>query len=92
MTGRAEVSEIKRRLDATFDRAEDVASDSELQADLARYLCMLVSGYAEPSSHRALPFDYPSLARSTRRKFPLRILPISSSEYPRSSKPLTNCW
>ena len=80
MMGRVEVSEMKQRLDATFDRARGVAPDSELQADLAKYLCVLVSGY------------YPSLARRTRRKFPLRILPISSSEYPRSSRPLTNCW
>src|SRR5690349_4036670 len=49
MTGRAEVSRLKARLDATFERGKSLAShaDSETQADFARYLCVLVSGYIE---------------------------------------------
>ena len=47
MTGRAEVSSLKQRLDATFKRARGVGRNTELQSDLARYLCVLVSGYIE---------------------------------------------
>ena len=47
MTGRAEVYRLKRQLDATFKRAKSVGQDPELQADFARYLCVLVSGYIE---------------------------------------------
>ena len=47
MTGRAEVSRLKMRLDATFERAKNVGQDTELQSDFARYLCILVSGYIE---------------------------------------------
>ena len=47
MSGLVEVSRLKQRLDATFKRAEGVAQDAELQADFARYLCVLVSGYIE---------------------------------------------
>jgi len=47
MTGRAEVSRRKQQLDATFGRAATTSHDAELQADLARYLCVLVSGFLE---------------------------------------------
>jgi len=47
MTGRAEVSRLKHRLDATFARARAVSDDIEIQSDLARYLCVLVSGFLE---------------------------------------------
>ena len=47
MTGRAEVCRLKQQLDATFKRAKSVGQDPELQADFARYLCVLVSGYIE---------------------------------------------
>ena len=47
MTGRAEVFRLKQQLDATFKRAKRVGQDLELQADFARYLCVLVSGYIE---------------------------------------------
>ena len=47
MTGQVEVAEMKQSLDATFDRAKAVDPGSELQADLAKYLCVLVSGYME---------------------------------------------
>ena len=47
MTGRVEVFRLKQQLDATFERVKDVGLDTELQADFARYLCVLVSGYIE---------------------------------------------
>ena len=47
MTGRAEVSRLRQQLDATFERVKGVDFDSELQADYAKYLCILVSGYIE---------------------------------------------
>ena len=47
MTGLAEVSRLKQRLDSTFKRANNIGQDAELQSDFARYLCVLVSGYIE---------------------------------------------
>ena len=47
MTGRAEVDRLKRRLDATFERVRAADIDTELRSDLAKYLCVLVSGYIE---------------------------------------------
>jgi RiboL-PSP-HEPN len=49
MTGRSEVSRLKTRLDATFERGKllGAQADLETQADFARYLCILVSGYLE---------------------------------------------
>jgi len=47
MTGRAEVSRLKRRLDATFGRMPPPSVEIELQSDFARYLCVLVSGFFE---------------------------------------------
>jgi RiboL-PSP-HEPN len=49
MSGRGEVHRLKTRLDATFARAPDSNSDIELQADFAKYFCVLVSGYLESS-------------------------------------------
>ena len=51
MTGRGEVARLKSQLDAAFDRAKRLAhlADLETQADFARYLCVLVSGYLEKS-------------------------------------------
>jgi hypothetical protein len=51
MTGRSEVSRLKARLDATFERGRLIGThaDLETQADFARYLCVLVSGYLEKS-------------------------------------------
>lgn len=49
MTGRAEVNRLKQRLDATFKRTQHANVDAELRSDLARYLCVLVSGYIEKS-------------------------------------------
>lgn len=51
MTGRAEVQRLKQVLDATFKRAASLVAvqmaDPELQSDLARYLCVLVSGFID---------------------------------------------
>ena len=48
MTGRAEVRRLTQQLDAAFDRAKDLTDkDLEVQADMAKYLCILVSGYVE---------------------------------------------
>lgn len=51
MTGCGEVARLKSQLDAAFDRAKRLAyvADLETQADFARYLCVLVSGYLEKS-------------------------------------------
>jgi hypothetical protein len=47
MNGRAEVSRLRRRLDATFGRIPSSGTDVEVQADYAKYLCVLVSGFFE---------------------------------------------
>ncbi|MGB1560643.1 MAG: HEPN domain-containing protein [Sinimarinibacterium flocculans] len=48
---------MKRRLDATFGRAPPPFADIELQADFAKYLCVLVSGFFE-NAIAALLIDY----------------------------------
>ena len=47
MTGKAEVESQRMRLDATFKRASGSKGDLELASDLAKYLCVLVSGFLE---------------------------------------------
>lgn len=47
MTGRFEVERLTRRLDSTFGRAPPSNSEVETQADFAKYLCILVSGFLE---------------------------------------------
>ena len=47
MSGRATVHALRGRLTSTFDRAKVVQNDLELSSDLARYLCVLISGYLE---------------------------------------------
>ena len=49
MTGKVEVDSQKKRLDATFKRAAALREDPELSSDLAKYLCVLVSGFLEQS-------------------------------------------
>lgn len=39
----------QQRIDAAFSRASQLGSDPELQADFARYLCILVAGFIEKS-------------------------------------------
>ncbi|WP_341675899.1 HEPN domain-containing protein [Niveibacterium sp. SC-1] len=57
MNGRREIHRLRTRLDATFDRAPTATAEIEVQADFAKYLCVLVSGYLE-SSLRALLLAY----------------------------------
>jgi hypothetical protein len=47
MNGRAEVSRLRKRLEATFARIPSSSADLEVQADYAKYLCVLVSGFFE---------------------------------------------
>ena len=47
MRGRHEVDRLKRLLDNTFSRVDQLGTDLEVRSDLARYLCVLVSGYVE---------------------------------------------
>lgn len=48
MNGRSKVAQHKARVDATFERAKGInASDLELRADMAKYLCVMVSGFLE---------------------------------------------
>src|SRR5690349_2243838 len=47
MNGRAEVHRLRKRLDATFARCPTSVNDLEVQADYAKYLCVLVSGFFE---------------------------------------------
>lgn len=47
MNGRAEVSRLRNRLDATFARSPASSADLEVQSDFAKYLCVLVSGFFE---------------------------------------------
>lgn len=45
--GRLEVERLKRRLDETFKRYDELPSNTEVQSDYSRYLCVLVAGYVE---------------------------------------------
>lgn len=47
MSGRAHVYQLKSRLDSAFSRGATVPPESELGADIARYLSLLVAGYLE---------------------------------------------
>jgi hypothetical protein len=47
MNGRAEVARLRMRLEATFSRVPSSSADLEIQADYAKYLCVLVSGFFE---------------------------------------------
>lgn len=47
MRGRVEVHRMRQRLDGVFARAPPPATDPQLQADFAKYLCVLVSGFLE---------------------------------------------
>ena len=51
MTGKPAVAALRKRLDSTFERMEQVSDDVELEllSDFARYLCVLVSGFLEQS-------------------------------------------
>jgi len=57
MNGRAEISRLRKRIDATFARVPVSTTDLEIQADFAKYLCVLVSGFFE-NAIVALLLDY----------------------------------
>lgn len=57
MNGRGEVARLRMRLDATFGRAPPPTTELEFQADYAKYLCVLVSGFFE-NAIAALLLDY----------------------------------
>ena len=57
MSGRATVHSLRTRLGAAFERAKAIRDDLELSSDLARYLCILVSGYLEQAV-RELTLEY----------------------------------
>jgi len=49
-SGIQEVWKLKQRLDATFERIDEIDSVAiEVQSDFAKYLCVLVSGFLERS-------------------------------------------
>ena len=73
MNGMAEVYRLKQKLDATFERIQAVGDDLELQADFAKYLCVLVSGYLEKAvvelvQEHARRCGAPSLQRFVEQK------------------------
>lgn len=47
--GRAEVARRRQQLDATFAKIDGAGLSAELTAHYSRYLCVLVSGFAEQS-------------------------------------------
>lgn len=47
MNGSHEVSRLQLRLDATLKRAPQSTADIEVQADFAKYFCVLISGFLE---------------------------------------------
>jgi hypothetical protein len=47
MNGRVQITREKQRLADTFKRASALKGDAELSSDMARYLCVLVSGFLE---------------------------------------------
>lgn len=49
MTGRAAIHSHRQRIKAAFARSSLASHDSELLADHAKYLCVLVSGFIEKS-------------------------------------------
>ena len=49
MEGRARVEQNRARVQAVFERAAAANSTVEMQSDLARNLCVLVSGFVEKS-------------------------------------------
>lgn len=55
MSGRLAVHRHEARLNSVFQRAATVA-DVEIQADLAKHLCVLVSGYLETSIYEMLRY------------------------------------
>ena len=49
MVGRARVEQNRARVQAVFERAAAANATAEVESDLARHLCVLVSGFVEKS-------------------------------------------
>jgi hypothetical protein len=49
MNGRAQISRLRLRLEATLSRSPSSTTDLEVQSDFAKYFCILVSGFLENS-------------------------------------------
>lgn len=47
MTGRLAIHSHRQRIEAVFKRSAAISEDTELLADHAKYLCVLVSGFIE---------------------------------------------
>jgi hypothetical protein len=47
MTGRSAIHSHRQRIEAVFTRSNTLSHDSEILADQAKYLCVLVSGFIE---------------------------------------------
>lgn len=47
MNGHQQLSRLQQRLEATLNRAPQPTADIEIQADFAKYFCILVSGFFE---------------------------------------------
>jgi hypothetical protein len=47
MTGRLEITRLRRRLDTTLGRAPSATADIEVQADFAKYFVILILGFLE---------------------------------------------
>ncbi|MYC47061.1 MAG: hypothetical protein F4X45_01835 [Chloroflexi bacterium] len=45
---------VANQLDEVFDRASKMLADPDVQADYARYLCVLVTGYLERSVRKTI--------------------------------------
>lgn len=54
MNGLVEVHRHQRRLEAKFKRVATLNFDAELQADFAKYLCVLTSGFLEVAVYEIL--------------------------------------
>lgn len=55
MSAAKNIHQLKSKLDETFERAKQVDDENfELKSDLARYLCILVSGYLETATVECL--------------------------------------
>jgi hypothetical protein len=82
VTGRAEVARLRQRLNNAFDRFPLVGDDTQVKADFARYLCILLSGFLEQAIV-ALATEH-SRVRSART-----VLSYASSQLDRFQNPKT---
>jgi len=78
-SGIQEVWKLKQRLDATFERIDEIDSVAiEVQSDFAKYLCVLVSGFLERSivelvqehARRKGPLTLSNFVENRTKRFP----------------------